>query len=464
LAEDPIFRDRYRYILRDVLGYWVSQKAERTQEERLLFFTACSAALQRLYVSYACRGEDGKEQVPSVYVAELARATQKVWSAQEKPRVSARTAARLGTVPAEFWTPKEMSYMIMLQGAGPAAAGYCQAGLADDDTNRRLDAVAALKQHGPVGGFDGCIQSGPAVFAQAQQKGFSPSALQELAGCPLKYFFHRVLHLEDKEEVYSRQDLSPDKRGTAYHKILEDFYREMNRAQMTHQLFDSGVEMYLDRALTKHYTPQSYRQFGIYPVVWELLLEQIRTQLVAFVQEDVKALGSFTPSYFEREFPALELDGLPVRLRGIIDRIDLDTSGKTFFIVDYKSSRKWGKSVAESFFTQLIFQPFLYLLAAGKLPELAGFSPAGACLLAIRKGYERGELSMEQALEMSPRVQQFFTLLADLMQQGSFVCTPSSSCTYCPYGAICRKDSFSCLLRARKSGVAKQLEEARQHV
>ncbi|MBR4355878.1 MAG: exodeoxyribonuclease V subunit gamma [Elusimicrobiaceae bacterium] len=460
IPDDPILRDRYRYLLRDVLGYWISQKAERTQEERLLFFTALTAARERLYVSYACRTEEGKEQVPSVYVAELARVTRTSWNAEEKPRIGNQWLSRLATVPFLRWNSKEVSCALMLYGQ-QTDENYRLAGLAEEDISRRIKAVNALKQTGPVGAFDGFIQSGPAIFKTAQREGFSPSALQDLAACPMKYFFRKALHLADKEEVCSRHELSADKRGTAYHRILEDFYRELSRLQLTHNLFDTAVSVYLDRVLAKHYTAQSYRIFGIYPVVWELILEQLRTRLVEFVTQDLKQLGDFTPTYFEKEFTKLEVEELPIKLRGVIDRIDVDEKHGRFIIVDYKSSRKGTSHLDQSFFTHLIFQPFLYPLAAKKFSELKDMNFEKACLLSLQKGYTRQDLSAEELMAMYPRAVDFLSRLAQLVQEGEFFLNPSDLCAYCPYHMICRKDSFSCLTRARHCASNKHIEEVR---
>ncbi|MCQ2410409.1 MAG: exodeoxyribonuclease V subunit gamma [Elusimicrobiaceae bacterium] len=463
LPEDPIFRDRYRYIVRDVLGYWVSQKSERTQEERLLFFTACSAARERLYVSYACRGTDGKETVPSVYVAELARATRQTWNAADKPLVSAHLAGQLSGLNPLLLTPKETSCMVMLHGKD-VPENYRKAGLYTSAISRSVRAAASLKQTGQIGAFDGFIQSGEVIFQASQQEGFSPSALQDLAACPMKYFLRKGLHLADKEQTYSRGEWAADKRGSAYHKVLEEFYKQVRRLGGVHNLFGTGITEYVNHALDKHYTLQSYRDFGIYPVVWGMILNDMRAKLQAFVTADVAALGEFVPSYFEREFSALQVPDLPFHLRGIIDRIDTNAHAKTFQVVDYKSSRKGTGDLVKSFFTHLIFQPFLYALAAGKLPDLNGWSVQGACLLSINKGYDKRELTAEQLEVLRVRANQFLTQLAQLVRTGKFFLSPSDLCTYCPYSSLCRKDSYACLLRARKSEAYQQLEEARYGV
>lgn len=461
MPEDPVFRDRYRYLLRDVLGYWVNQKLERVDEERLLFFAACTSAREKLYVSYARTGADGKEAVPSVYLSELARALDILWSPEETPRVSGRISEQIVSVEPEFLTPKELSYSIILH-PETARENYERAGLLTDGAVRSLAAARALAQTGAPDAFDGFVESGAEIFARTNEgAGFSPSALQELAACPMKYFFDKGLNLEDKDEALSRRELSPDKRGTAYHEILQDFYAELKRLGITHEIFDSAALEYLNRAADGRYTKESYKRFGIYPVVWELILEDIRARLSAFVTEDLKNLGLFTPAYFEKEFSALSVSGLPFKLRGVIDRVDVDAAHKTFVVADYKSSKKGTKNLAADFFTHLIFQPFLYVLAAEKLPELAGYASAGSCLLSINKGYVRRDLEPGAFEELRPRAEAFLTLLSDDIKKGSFFLCPSDLCGYCPYAAICRKDAFKCLMRARKSAESRKLEEVR---
>ena len=462
VPEDPVFRDRYRYLLRDVLGYWVNQKLERADEERLLFFAAATAAREKLYVLYARTGADGKEAVPSVYLAELARAARLPWTVDETTRVSGRISEQIASVSPEFLTPKELSFSIILQPES-ARENYKRAGMLTDAVLLSLSSARALNETGEPNAFDGFVASGKEIFARTDDgAGFSPSALQELAACPMKYFFDKGLNLEEKEESLSRRELSPDKRGTAYHEILQDFYAELFRLGLTHNIFDSAAIEFLNRAVEGRYTKDSYQAFGIYPVVWELILEEIRTQLAEFVMEDLKNLGPFTPSYFEKEFTRLSVSGLPFKLRGVIDRVDVDSEHKTFIVADYKSSKKGTNDLVSDFFVHLIFQPFLYVLAAEKLPELAGYSSAGSCLLSINKKYVRRNLEPSAFEALRSRAEAFLKLLSEYIKEGTFFLRKSELCTYCPYASICRRDSFKSLMRASKSEQSRKLEEAQR--
>lgn len=461
LPEDPVLRDYYRYVLRDVLGYWINQSLDRGDEERLLFFLAATAAQEKFYATYARTGLDGKEAVRSLYVTELARACEIDLEAENAPRVSGRLSERLGQTESAFLTPKEISFSFILS-PQTARQNYEQAGLLTAEMTASLEAALELNKNGALGKLDGVIASGAEIFDRENEKGFSPSSLQELAQCPMKYFFAKGLGLAEEDEPLSRQELSPDRRGTVYHAILKDFYETLYRKRLTHELFDAAALEYLSHSFEKNCRPENYRLFGLYPVVWELILQDIWEKLSAFVREDLRELGSFTPSRFEIPVCIAPTDELPIRLRGTIDRIDIDEKNKRFRVADYKSSRKGSKDLASDFFAYLIFQPFIYVWIACRLDELKAYDSAGSCLLSINKGYLRRDLTEEAFREMQPRACGFLQLITHFIERGTFFISPSDLCGYCPYAAICRRDSFKSLLRARKSAASQSLQEARQ--
>lgn len=457
-TEDPILRDYYRYQLRDTLGYWINASLDRADEEKLLFYNALTCARENLHVCYARYGQDGKPAVPSVYAAELARVCALDLQADDAPRISGRLRERWAVCPTEFLTPQEVSCQIVL--CPQAEENYRAARLLTPQKQRSLAAARALAGQGMLTDYDGMIKSGPEIFARENARGFSPSALQEVGACPLKYFFNRTLHLGEPEEPASRWELPADKRGSAYHEILHDFYETLLRQHLTHTLLETGVAQYIEKSIAAFYTPGSYLAFGIYPVVWEMILENIRQKLTAFATQDVQELGAFTPSIFEQEVSAQYIEGVPVKLRGIIDRIDVDPVAKTFYVVDYKSTRKGAGKLAQEFFTQLILQPFVYLLLAPGLPQLKQYRAAGACLLAI-SSYKKSELTDAEFEAMHDKACAFLTRLTDLIKHGTFFMNPSDLCMYCPYSMLCRKDAFKPLLRVRKSAQLRALEEAR---
>ncbi len=458
--EDPILRDYYRYQLRDTLGYWINASLERADEEKLLFYNAVTAATEKLYVLYHRYDAAGKPAVPSVYLAELARVCELNLHAANAPRVSGRLLERVRQCDMHLLTPKELSYRVIL--SPNPQAGYQKAELLTDERKQQLMAAYTLGKIGGLGAYDGVISQGESLFERENKRGFSPSALQELGACPMKYYFHHALQLGEPEEPASRQGLAANVQGTAYHEILNEFYQELVKKGWLKNLFDQGVAQVMHQTVDRHYNQSSYRIFGIYPVIWEIILENMHQKLCDFAVNDVKELGKFVPRYFEQEVVTEETKAMPMRLRGFIDRMDVDEDNKQFRIADYKSTRKGTTNLAKDFFTRLVFQPVMYILMAQHVKEWKDYKTAGSCLLSIDP-YSKRDLSAEQYAAIAPRAISFLVQLTDFIKTGQFFICPGEVCTYCPYKLLCRKDAFKPLLRAQRSALYKSLEEAKHY-
>lgn len=462
VQEDPILKDYYRRVLRDQLGFWLNQKMERLEEERLLFATTLEMARKHLYMSFSRADGQGKPLILSSYLIELIRAAGWQEDKLTAYTISKQLSARLKQIDFTYLTAKEVSLLLATQDAGIAA--YEQARLANEQLQHSLQAAQGISNGKELGYYDGMIVSGNAVFSKQNTQGFSPSALQDLARCPMKYFLAKGLGLQEPDEVLSRAAMAPNLRGSAYHQILMTYYQQLYKEGLHNQLFASACESRLQQAVAVHYNEQSYKSFGIYPVIWQLILQDIQNKLTAFVCKEAEELGNYIPTifetYFEKEYTPTA--GLRIKLKGIIDRIDVDAQHKTFRIIDYKSGRHGGKNLAEEMFKHVILQPFIYLILAQGEKQTAGLKADGAALLNINKGYARQELSQAGFEAVAQRAADFFTLLMQLIKQGQFFISPGEHCAYCPYGAVCRRDCYHTLLRARRSRIAQRLEEAKQ--
>lgn len=462
IREDPVLKDYYRRILRDQLGFWLNQKMERFEEERLLFFCAVCAASSRAYFSFSRADADGKPLVPSGYLAELARAARLNLSGPDVRRVSGRMSERLKETDTVLLNAKEISLWLAARGAD--ASVFEKEGLCPLEQTELLAAARRLSIGGELTDRDGTVGCGEAIFAAQNASGFSPSALQDLARCPMKYFLAKGVGLKEKDEILSRSELAPDARGTAYHEILMDYYGHLYREGLTGQLFDEALKERMKRSVAARYDEKSYKRFGIYPVIWQLILQDIQDKLADFAVKDARQLGAFVPSVFETQFE--KIYPLPssqkMKLKGIIDRIDIDASSGTFRVLDYKSGKRGGKDLAADMFKKVILQPFIYLILAQQQTQTRGLRSDGAALLSINKGYERQELSQDGFESVKARADGFLDLLVSLLREGHFFISPGDHCQYCPYAAVCRKDAFRPLLRAKHSPYFRKLEEAKQ--
>ena len=227
-------------------------------------------------------------------------------------------------------------------------------------------------------------------------------------------------------------------------------------------MFDVGLVEHMQQIIAHHYAANSYRLFGIYPVVWEIILENIRQKLSDFAVQDVKELGDFVPQYFEQEVITQPSPTLPISLRGFIDRLDVNEKAKQFRVADYKSTRKGTANLAKDFFTRLVFQPIMYILMVQQNARWKKYQTAGSCLLSIDP-YSKRDLSADQYAAIKDRATNFLIQLTDLIKAGTLFMCPGEACMYCPYYLLCRKDAFKPLLRAQKSTQRAALEEARRY-
>ena len=460
--QDPFLRDYYRRLLRDRLGFRLNQKAERFEEERLLFFCILEAASEQIYLSFLRSDAEGKPLVPSGYLVELARAAGTDFQQIPLVEVNGHLVERLKQTPPCWLNEKEMSCLLAVEGADMRQ--YEQAHLAADGLKEVLHASRRIVSWGALTEYDGVVSCGEEIFHKQNEMGFAPSVLQDLARCPMKYFLAKGIGLREKEEALSREELAPSLRGRAYHQVLMDYYAALYREGLAGELFPNALQQRLDRALEKNYQAQSYRQFGIYPVIWELILKDMRSKLECFVVQDAQHLDGFVPSIFETLFEkyySLSAE-IKIKLKGIVDRIDVNSKDKSFRVLDYKSGRHGSKNLAADMFKKVILQPFIYLLLTQQQPQTQGLRADGAALLTIQKGYGRQELSAAGFDVVRPRAEQFVEWLVRLMQQGVFFINPGEHCQYCPYAAVCRKDAYHSLLRAKHAPQARTLEEAKR--
>ncbi len=484
--QDPIFWDAYRRLLRDGLGYWVPLRWEqRMEEEKLLFFIGASSARERLYALYAQYDREDKKISPSMFVAELARACELNWTPDTQPvfQIPRRLSECLTFTSVGLLTEPEMARSISLY---PSLAPelYKQTGSwAQEPALADTWAVAqAISGQNVSGVFDGCIGpvAGEQLFNYTQSRGgFSPSALQELALCPLKYFFSKALHLEDEPDLQDRQTIPARERGTLFHELLCRFYKQLLQRGQIHELFPTAVQAYMKELFVPLQAQAAHNPFGIYPLAWEVMLEQWAQQLGQFAAEDIAHLENFTPAVFEEKFDRVCVEKLSFSLRGQMDRVDVahgPTPGAR--VVDYKSSYKGSAKLAAEFFKNYIFQPFLYTLAAEQLKQVGASTVQSAHLLSWSKSgsdknYFVQTLSRADFETVKPDAFAFLDELVSLVKQGNFYINPPreqkkegavarNGCEYCSYGAICRKASFNCLVRARRQPSGRLLEQHRK--
>jgi ATP-dependent helicase/DNAse subunit B len=200
--------------------------------------------------------------------------------------------------------------------------------------------LAARVQKEASGSFDGGLQALCKELDKryGERAGWSASRLEAYASCPFQFFSSSALGLEVLEAPqigYQANQL-----GTILHAVLEQVYREApdpaNTAEVLAHLPSVAERVFAD-------APQNY-QFRP-SLLWEIQQEELMVVLEAAVQgiADLDPEGGWRPLAFECKFgmegqPPLCLPGTggEIRLHGVVDRVDVNSSGE-LRVIDYKS-------------------------------------------------------------------------------------------------------------------------------
>ncbi|RKD24464.1 hypothetical protein BEP19_08740 [Ammoniphilus oxalaticus] len=253
-----------------------------------------------------------------------------------------------------------------------------------------------LRRFGSFSEWDGYIRNELAVqkiadlFA-AEKTIFSISQINEYMSSPLTFFFRRVLGIYPLEEF--GLDVSPLDKGMIQHEALRQFYMQHRGEVLALEQLAS-----LQAELAEHVRDHARRfaQDTIYErsSIWELETERLATALGNWLEVELtgreKASPQLLPTYFELSFGmnpdwdevdpasspdeiAIELEQERLRLRGKIDRIDLDDQGN-FAIYDYKSSLARYKNYLQLADGAVTFQLPIYLRAMQQFLQTKGIA------------------------------------------------------------------------------------------
>ena len=201
--------------------------------------------------------------------------------------------------------------------------------------------------------------------ALAQETVFSASALELWWRCPVRWFIERRLRAEDIDP-----DPEPLTRGGLAHAVLRDVLEGLRErtgsARLTSRTLGLARELLL-KALAEH-EPQF--PLSVAPERIPGLRRRLEADLERYLTHAAENESPLEPSYLElafgfpQESELAELDlGEGIRLRGRIDRIDLDADGQAI-VYDYKGASAPG---ASKWVGHGNFQVALYMQAAESL-------------------------------------------------------------------------------------------------
>jgi ATP-dependent helicase/DNAse subunit B len=343
-APEPFLSDEERRALNSATGLRLAAREDRLADERYLFYAAASRAVRRLVLSCRDADEEGNPALQSFFVEDV-RALLDELPARHRP-LSAVTWS-----PAEAPTPVERARAEAL--AAPRAA---------PPPLRSLGATAQA--------------------ALRQREVLSAGGLETYARCPLRWLVEREL-APDRFEP----DPEAIARGSCVHRVLE---RVLGRFDWPLALDALPAAEALVREVVAEEAARLVLGRGA--AAQAAAAHEIAADVLRLLRHEAENGGGFAPAELELAFgmgeetlPALVLgDSDPthpgLRLRGVIDRVDLDRAGRAL-VRDYKSGRpRRGWPVAR-WRAEDQLQVALYMLA---VRELLGREPVGGVYQPLR--------------------------------------------------------------------------------
>jgi RecB family exonuclease len=392
IVEEPILLD----AVREQIG-GLATNQDRLEDERLALAIAAGATDQQICFSYSRLDLDqGRPRVPSFYGLEIFRAAEGALPdfAELARRAETATNARLGwpapadTADAIDNAEYDLALLNRIEADGQESRGAGRHLVTANPYLSRALRTRYQRWSKNWTSSDGLLGRSEAVRTIIAKHGlgsrsYSPTALQNYAKCPYRFFLHAVQGLAAREIPEAIDQLDPLQRGSLIHDIQ---FQLFSRLRQDGLIPVRPANLHLAQGRLDEIIAQvavRYRD-DLAPAidrVWQDGVAAIRADLREWLRRTCEDDSGFAPWRFEMSFGlehrsdqrqadpqsvlnAVDLD-CGIRLRGSIDLVERNPSG-TARVTDHKTGN------ADASRGQLIaggqsLQPLLYALAAEKL-------------------------------------------------------------------------------------------------
>ena len=463
--EDPLLLDERRRTLRQA-GYRLIEDLGRTRREQLLLRLAIGAASRWLVVSYP-RVDlvQGRARVPSLYALDVLRGAEGSLPDLDAlgRRAEAAGAAVVGwpapAEPEDAVDEAEFDLALLRPLLGPGAPVAERRGRARFLLESNPHLKRALQARGrrwrrpwfPVDGLvDASAEARETLAAQrVGARSYSPTALQNFAACPYRFFLQAVLYLRPRKELVQLEQMDPMTRGSIFHEIQFRLFGALEAADLL-PVAPSNLETVfelLDEVLAK--SERDYREELAPPIerVWRAEFEGLRADLRGWLRQVADEGGQWKPIHAELSFglrrsgdrdprskraPAVVLDG--ARLRGSIDLVEEDADGR-LRVTDHKTGRAVHAGGALVIGGGKVLQPVLYSLAAEQVLERDVVS-GRLFYCTQRGGYSTVAVPFDERSRGAAR--RLLETVDGALEDGFLPAAPAKDeCRYCDYRRVC---------------------------
>jgi len=473
-------------------GLPVVLRAERSQEEMLLFYEVITRATRRLCLSYPGLDDKAQPLLPSPYLVELEQALGREAKHFRLEDLNPISRTDTPASPTEERVLAVAQAIELLETPAAPLATFGQMAARPDSAAVAQNVLAGLEAMGSrairdaYGPFDGMVTSDAARSHLAEQlfpttTHWSASRLEQFRGCPYKFFLQYVLKLSPLDElsldtdalargsrlhdILARAHLalnqttgkpsSPVAAAVAFRKVAEDLLAAeiaTKGAQAHHAALDE-----IDRRVILAWLTDYIEQHAIYDELWkdfDVAPAPAHFE-VSFGQKKHRIDPRAITDPLSTEAP-LEIGSGDkiVKLQGRIDRIDLGTiAGEPVLsVLDYKSGslrRHTRRAIDEGDDLQVA----IYALAAERLLSRTGRAAWRAGYWGVADGGFKAkhaisvsEMTAGKALAtvewsyLRSAVEGLILQLVDSIRAGQFpIASRNDECTsYCEFSTVCR--------------------------
>ncbi|MGE0353542.1 MAG: PD-(D/E)XK nuclease family protein [Gemmatimonadales bacterium] len=437
--QDPLLvdADRRRVADADLPGVPI-----RAAERRRAIDAALVGLRGRITFSYSCLNEQGESEIgPSALLLQVFRlvagdATRSYEDLRQYlgppagaiPRGEARLDSR------DVWLDALALDGLLRDGTAVLASAFPQlgAGLAAESA-RGGDELSS---------FHGHLPEAAGRYAPGQwDRRFSPSSLETLATCPLRWFYRYALgaYPPDDPEYDPERWLDPLARGALLHRVYEQFTREYRDrpADALRPEAEERIRLILDQEIvaTRDLVPPPSN------TVFAAEVADLAIDALSFIEMQREHGAGARWIEMELAFgggPPVHYPAGPagLKVRGQIDRVDQLADG-SLRIIDYKTGRSdWYTRDPKlgPFRGGRRLQPAIYAVAAEQVLK-RGVSRSEYWFPTQKGrnravGYGRDELTAAEAVVAS---------LMTHLREGNFVPTnEEDDCKLCDYRDVCR--------------------------
>jgi RecB family exonuclease len=422
-APEPFLSDEYRRELA-AAGLRLASREDALARERYLFYACLARATERVVLSYRSSDEEGNLALRSPFVDDVAELLVPNWMERRRRRLLADVVWPADEAPTE----RELARVWAAAGTPPAG-----------EPARARTALSEI-----------------ALQHVRHREMLSGGALESFADCPVRWLVERELQIAELEPERDRLA-----RGRYMHLVLERVLGELGCA-VTPESLPEALKI-LERVLDE--LPADLAP-GRSEAVRVAVRQAVAADLRRYLAHEAGDECDWAPSALELRFgfededdaslPALELGEAPkrIRVRGVIDRVDVAADGRRAIVRDYKSGSARPEHTGARWAAERQLQVALYMLAVRELrglePVAGVYQPLGGGDLRARglflEGLGAGSCLLgtdarspeELEAELAGARERALALAARLRAGELEPCPETCSRDGCKYPGICR--------------------------